>query len=51
MPVIDTIKTGYIMPPIASPKAVTLPNNHSVLNNANFVTKAVAIVRKSVSAL
>ena len=35
---IDVLKNGYKIP---LPKAAKFPNNHSTLNNANFVTQAV----------
>ena len=41
MSVIDVLKYGYKIPLIALPKAAKFPNNHSALNNANFVTQTV----------
>ena len=41
MSVIDVLENGYKIPLITLPKAAKFPNNHSALNNANFVTQAV----------
>ena len=41
MSVIDVLKYGYKKLLIALPKAAKFPNNHSTLNNANFVTQTV----------
>ena len=38
---IDVLKNGYKIPLITLPKAAKFPNNHSALNNANFITQAV----------
>ena len=39
--VIDVLENGYKIPLVTLPKAAKFPNNHSVLNNANFVTQGV----------
>ena len=39
--VIDVLENGYKIPLITLPTAAKFPNNHSTLNNANFVTQAV----------
>ena len=39
--VIDVLENGYKIPLITLPKAAKFTNNHSALNNANFVTQAV----------
>ena len=39
--VIDVLENGYKIPLITLPKAAKFPNNHSALNNANFVTQTV----------
>ena len=39
--VIDVLENGYKITLITLPKAAKLPNNHSALNNVNFVTQAV----------
>ena len=41
MSVMDVLKNGYKIPLKTLPKAAKFPNNHSALNNANFVTQAV----------
>ena len=41
MSVIDVLENGYKIPLIALSKAAKFPNNHSALNNGNFVTQAV----------
>ena len=41
MSVIDVLENGYKIPLITLPKAAKFPNNHSALNNANFLTQAV----------
>ena len=42
--VIDVLENGYKIPLITLPKAAKFPNNHSALNNANFVTQAVEVL-------
>ena len=37
----DVVENDYKIPLITLPKAAKFPNNHSSLNNANFVTQAV----------
>ena len=41
MSVMDVLKNGYKIPLKTLPKAAKFPDNHSALNNANFVTQAV----------
>jgi len=39
--VIDTIRDGYIIPFIDTPKSMRLENNRSALKNSEFVTKSI----------